>query len=45
MFREAVLAFLGVKESKLNQKEKKAKSCRVSSACSMCNKQCSERVG
>jgi len=40
IFREAVLAFLGIKE----RQEKKEKKCRHPVVCSMCRKNCSERV-
>jgi len=40
MFREAVLAFLGVKE----EEGAKTKKCRHPVVCSMCTKHCSERL-
>jgi len=41
MFREAVLAFLGIQEK---AGEKQPKKCRYPDICAMCTKSCSERI-
>jgi len=44
LFREAVLAFFGIKGTEHVEKSRKGRKCRTPAACSMCTKRCSERL-
>jgi hypothetical protein len=44
MFRESVLAFMGVKDKGLSVRDGKRKRCRTVDACAMCRKICAERI-